>query len=265
MRLSGLFRYPLKSAMVERLEASASGALGLEGDRRWLVIDTASGRFLTQRLLPRMTQLRARLIPGGAIELSAPGAPDLLVPVPSDDALYRGAIVWKDVLRVPDGGEAAALWLSAFLERDCRLVYMPDDCIRPVKDAHATDRVSFADGYPLLLISEGSLADLQVRVGRPLDMQRFRPNLVVSGVEPYAEDGWKRIRIGALTFRVAKPCSRCIITTLDPFTGERSSDREPLATLKTYRAHEGSVYFGQNLICDGEGTLEIGMPVQVLA
>ncbi|WP_462384260.1 MOSC domain-containing protein [Pseudomonas sp. Marseille-QA0892] len=251
--------------MVEPLEASAVGALGLDGDRRWLVVDSDTGRFLTQRLLPRMTQLRARSMPGGAIELSAPGAPDLLVPLPSDDASYRGAIVWKDILRVPDAGEAAALWLSAFLERACRLVYMPDDCIRPVKDGQVTDRVSFADGYPLLLIGEGSLADLQVRVGRPLDMQRFRPNLVVSGAEPYAEDGWARIRIGSLTFRVVKPCSRCIITTLDPFTGERNGDREPLATLKTYRAREGNVYFGQNLICDGEGTLEIGMPVQVLA
>jgi len=124
--------------------------------------------------------------------------------------------------------------------------------------------VAFADGFPLLLIGQGSLDDLCARVGRPLEMLRFRPNLVVEGAAPYAEDGWKRIRIGSLEFRVVKGCSRCIMTTLDPQSGERSADREPLATLRGYRQRDGEVYFGQNLIACGTGQLALGMPVEVL-
>jgi hypothetical protein len=124
--------------------------------------------------------------------------------------------------------------------------------------------VAFADGFPLLLIGQASLDDLSARVGRPLEMLRFRPNLVIEGAEPYAEDGWKRIRIGTLEFRVAKGCSRCIMTTLDPQSGVRSADREPLATLQRYRQHDGEVYFGQNLIADGVGLLALNMPVEIL-
>ncbi|MCE6982444.1 MOSC domain-containing protein, partial [Pseudomonas frederiksbergensis] len=106
--------------------------------------------------------------------------------------------------------------------------------------------------------------DLVDKVGRPLEMLRFRPNLVVEGSAAFAEDGWKRIRIGAVEFRVLKPCERCIMTTIDPQTGERSPDREPLATLRTYRQKEGDVLFGQNLVADGAGVLEVGMAVTVL-
>ncbi len=130
--------------------------------------------------------------------------------------------------------------------------------------AQASDRVGFADGFPLLLIGQASLDELSARVGRPLEMLRFRPNLVISGSAAYAEDSWQRIRIGALEFRLVKGCSRCIMTTLDPLTGERSDDREPLATLKTYRARDGEVYFGQNLLHSGPGELAVGMGVEVL-
>ena len=124
--------------------------------------------------------------------------------------------------------------------------------------------MAFADGFPLLLISQASLDDLSARVGRPLEMLRFRPNLVVQGSAAFAEDSWKRIRIGALEFEVVKGCSRCVLTTIDPQTGERSADREPLTTLKTYRERDGEVYFGQNLLPRGIGELQVGMPVEVL-
>jgi uncharacterized protein YcbX len=167
---------------------------------------------------------------------------------------------------VPDAGDLAAQWLGQLLGRSCRLVQVSEPRARQVDKVYAElgDKVAFADGFPLLLIGQSSLDDLSMRVGRPLPMLRFRPNLVVSGSEPYAEDSWKRIRIGELEFRVVKGCSRCIMTTLDPQTGERSADREPLATLKTYREREGEVYFGQNLIACGEGQLRLDMPVQVL-
>ena len=124
--------------------------------------------------------------------------------------------------------------------------------------------MAFPDGFPLLLIGQASLDDLSARVGRPLEMLRFRPNLVVEGSAPYAEDEWKRIRIGDLEFEVAKGCSRCILTTIDPGTGVRNADREPLTTLKTYRERNGEVYFGQNLLPRGTGELRVGMSVEVL-
>lgn len=267
MYLSGLYRYPLKSAAGEALRETSLDALGVQGDRRWMVVDAQTGRFLTQRLLAQMTQLRARWLDSTHVQLSAPGMVDIQVAVPDEQAPLREVTIWRDSLQVPDAGDEAAHWLSQLLGRACRLVQVSYPRARQVDTAYATvgEKVAFADGFPLLLIGQASLDDLSARVGRALPMLRFRPNLVVSGSQPYAEDSWTRIRIGELEFRVVKGCSRCIMTTLDPQTGERSTDREPLATLKTYRERDGEVYFGQNLIACGEGRLSLDMPVQVLA
>ncbi|WP_439861564.1 MOSC domain-containing protein [Pseudomonas sp. MBLB4136] len=266
LRLTGLYRYPLKSAIAESLLEARVDALGILGDRRWMVVDAAGGRFLTQRLLPQMTQLNARWQGQAHLLLSAPGMADLLVALPGKQAELRGVTIWRDSLQVPDAGDAAARWLSRLLGRACRLVQIPEARARQVDAAYAEvgDKVAFADGFPLLLIGQGSLDDLSARVGRALEMLRFRPNLVVEGAAPYAEDDWKRIRIGSLEFRVVKACSRCIMTTLDPRSGERSADREPLATLQRYRERDGEVYFGQNLIAGGSGALTLGMPIEVL-
>lgn len=265
LRLAALYRFPLKSGRGEALEQAQVDALGLRGDRRWMVVDASNGRFLTQRLLPAMTQLQARW-QGDGLQLQAPGMPVLPVPLPAAGSLLRDVTVWSDTVQVPDAGDAAARWLSDYLQRDCRLVQVPAERARQVDTAYAKpgERVGFADGFPLLLIGQASLDDLSARVGRPLEMLRFRPNLVVSGGEPYAEDSWQRIRIGTLELRVVKGCSRCIMTTLDPVSGERSIDREPLQTLKSFRERDGEVYFGQNLIAEGEGVLDCGMPVEVL-
>jgi len=264
MHLSSLYRFPLKSAAGESLQRCASDSLGLLGDRRWMVA-AGTGRFLTQRILPRMALLQAHWQGDTALKLAAPGMPELLVRVP-DDKTMRCVQVWSANPVVPDAGETAAAWLSDFLGQACRLVYLPeDDGIQVDLDyARLGERTAFSDGFPFLLIGQASLDDLARRVGRPLEMLRFRPNLVVSGAEPYAEDGWKRIRIGQLTFRVVKPCSRCVIPTLDPATGERAPDREPLNTLLSYRKGPGGVFFGQNLIAEGRGELELGMPVEPL-
>ncbi len=267
LHLSGLYRYALKSAAGEALHETTLDALGVQGDRRWMVVDAETGRFLTQRLLAQMTQLQARWLDSSHLQLSAPGMADLPVAVPDTQAPLRGVTIWRDSLLVPDAGDQAAQWLSQFLGRACRLVQVSEPRARQIDTAYAEvgDKVAFADGFPLLLIGQASLDDLSARVGRPLPMLRFRPNLVVSGSEPYAEDSWTRIRIGELEFRVVKGCSRCIMTTLDPSSGERSADREPLTTLKTYREREGEVYFGQNLIACGEGSLTLSMPIEVLA
>jgi len=265
MHLSSLYRFPLKSAAGESLQRCASDSLGLLGDRRWMVVAAGTGRFLTQRILPRMALLQAHWQGDTALKLAAPGMPELLVRVP-DDKTMRCVQVWSANPVVPDAGETAAAWLSDFLGQACRLVYLPeDDGIQVDLDyARLGEHTAFSDGFPFLLIGQASLDDLARRVGRPLEMLRFRPNLVVSGAEPYAEDGWKRIRIGQLTFRVVKPCSRCVIPTLDPATGERAPDREPLNTLLSYRKGPGGVFFGQNLIAEGRGELEVGMPVERL-
>jgi len=265
MHLSSLYRFPLKAAAGESLQRCASDSLGLLGDRRWMVVAAGTGRFLTQRVLPRMALLQAHWQGDTALKLAAPGMPELLVRVP-DDKTMRCVQVWSANPVIPDAGETAAAWLSDFLGQACRLVYLPeDDGIQVDLDyARLGERTAFSDGFPFLLIGQASLDDLARRVGRPLEMLRFRPNLVVSGAEPYAEDGWKRIRIGQLTFRVVKPCSRCVIPTLDPATGERAPDREPLNTLLSYRKGPGGVFFGQNLIAEGRGELEVGMPVERL-
>ncbi|EKT4522296.1 MOSC domain-containing protein [Pseudomonas putida] len=266
MFLSALYRYPVKSGQAQSLEASAVDVLGLQGDRRWMVVEQDNGRFLTQRAWPRLGQLKASYAVDGQLLLETSGQAPLTVPVPPADEALRGVTIWRDTLRVPDAGDAAAAWLSELLGKPVRLVHCPEQRARYLPNGYGfnSDRAAFPDGFPLLLIGQGSLDELNRRIGRPMEMLRFRPNLVVSGGEPFAEDGWKRIRIGGLVFRVLKPSVRCILTTLDPATGERSADREPLTTLKTFREREGDVLFGQNLAVDGSGELRVGMAVEVL-
>lgn len=266
MYLSSLYRFPLKSGSAELLEEGRCDELGLSGDRRWMVVDARSGKFLTQRVLPQMALLHARWQGDTALLLSAPGMGNLLVPVPGASSATRGVIIWHEALQAPDAGDAAAEWLSRLLDRSCRLVYLPaTHGIQIDMDyAQPGERAAFSDGFPFLLIGQASLDDLSARVGRSLDMRRFRPNLVIAGAAPYAEDAWRRIRIGDIEFRVVKPCSRCVIPTIDPLSAERSPDREPLTTLMTYRKGEGGVLFGQNLIAEGIGQLSVGMQVEVL-
>ncbi|ATE78882.1 MOSC domain-containing protein [Pseudomonas frederiksbergensis] len=266
MHLSALYRFPLKSGKGETLNQVSLDKLGLDGDRRWMLVDEASGRFLTQRAEAKMSQLSALWNASGGLTLSAQGHSPIDIALPACDAELRGVTIWRDTLRVPDAGIAAAAWVSEFIGKPTRLVHVPLDRARTTQAGYGKDddQVAFADGFPLLLIGQASLEDLSQRVGRPLEMLRFRPNLVIEGSEAFAEDGWKRIRIGDVEFHVVKSCSRCILTTIDPQTGERSDDREPLATLQQYRAQEDGAMFGQNLVNDGNGRLEVGMPVTIL-
>ena len=266
LRLSALYRYPLKSGKADALQQIGLDKLGLQGDRRWMLVDEASGRFLTQRAVAKMSQLSALWNSSGGLTLSSPGYTPLDVALPGTAAELRGVTIWRDTLRVPDAGDEAAAWVSDFIGKPTRLVQIPLERARTTEAGYGRDddQVAFADGYPLLLIGQASLDDLSQRIGRPMEMLRFRPNLVIEGGEAFAEDSWKRVRIGEVEFRVVKSCSRCILTTIDPASGERSADREPLATLKTYREKDGDVMFGQNLVNDGFGSLEVGMPVTIL-
>ncbi|CAG8865496.1 putative protein YcbX [Pseudomonas fluorescens] len=266
MFLSAMYHYPVKSCRAQALQRSPVDLLGLEGDRRWMVVEEQNGRFLTQRACPKLSQLAARHGDAGQLLLEAPGQPALEVRVPMADENLRGVILWRDTLRVPDAGDAAAAWLSQLLDKPVRLVHCPEQRARYLPSGYGlnSDRAAFPDGFPLLLVGQASVDDLSVRVGRPMEALRLRPNLVIEGSAAFAEDGWKRIRIGSLEFRVLAPSVRCIFTTLDPLTGERSPDREPLTTLKNYRQKDGDVLFGQNLAVDGSGVLEVGMEVEVL-
>ena len=170
----------------------------------------------------------------------------------------------ENAIAAVDQGQEASDWFRGFLGVPCRLVGMADEHVRPTgRRLRPGDQVSFADSYPLLLISEASLEDLNARLAAPLPMDRFRPNIVVSGCPPYAEDGWRTVRAGAVGLDVMKPCVRCVITTTDQQTAQRST--EPLRTLATYRRDaDGGVIFGQNLLHHGPGALRVGDPVEVL-
>lgn len=258
--LSAIYLYPVKSCRGISVTAAQLNAWGLQGDRNWLVVDGA-GRFLTQRTVPRLALVETAL-DATALRLDAPGQETLEVPFSSTGAVTEVEI-WRDRCLATDQGEAAAQWFSNFLEQDCRLVRIGQGYDRPVAEYDASVQVSFADAYPLLLISEASLADLNQRLPEPIPMNRFRPNLVVSGCDPYAEDTWQQIQIGPVRFEVAKACERCVITTTDQATGTRAGT-EPLKTLAAYRRVGKGVIFGQNLVHRAMGALEVGSSVEIL-
>jgi uncharacterized protein YcbX len=174
------------------------------------------------------------------------------------------ARVWDDLVEVSTFGDDVERWFSEFLGARCKLVHLPERSLRPVDPAYGApgDQVGLADGFPFLLISEASLADLNARLEQPVPMNRFRPNLTVSGCEPFAEDDWKLVRIGQITFRVVKPCSRCSITTVDQRTAAKS--KEPLRTLAQFRRVGTKVLFGQNLIHEETGIMRFNDPVEVI-
>lgn len=261
MELSELNIYPVKSLAGISLDQSIVDAFGLLNDRRWMLVDK-NGRMLTQRKLARMCLIRPQVTAQG-IHLSAQGMSDIELAVSNLTTTCK-VQVWNDVCNAYDAGDIAARWFSDFLATDCRLTYFPDDEVRQLDQdySQASDTTAFSDGFPFLLISQASLDDLNSRMDTPITMSRFRPNLVISGSEAFEEDQWKGIRIGDMTFRLVKPCSRCVIPTIDPNTGEKG--KEPLTTLLKYRKRDNKVYFGQNVIADGTGELHVGMKVEIL-
>jgi uncharacterized protein YcbX len=260
-KLTQLWRFPVKSLAGARQARLRVGVRGPDRDRHWMLVD-ADGRFLSQRQLPAMSRLQADL--QGETLLLRSAAGDALQVATDGEGEAMTVQIWGDRVSALAPDPAADAWLGDRLGQPCRLVCQADDGVRQVDPSYARpgDQVDFADGFPFLLISQASLDDLNGRLDAPVDMRRFRPNLVVAGCEPFEEDRWRRIRIGDLVFRVVKPCSRCPIPTIDPDTGERGA--EPLRTLLGYRRRDNKVYFGQNLIHDGTGQLAEGMDVEVL-
>ena len=254
--VKGLSGFAASSARVE--------PWGLQHDRRWLVVDP-TGRFLTQRVSPSMAVIRAEAT-GHGLRLSHPAHGSLDVAVPGPRAATMQVTVWRSTMQAALADAAADAWLGAVLGQPLRLVYMHDTACRPVNPAYGRpgETVSFADGYPVLLTSLGSLGDLNARLARPVPIGRFRGNIVVDGAAPWAEDSWRLVRIGDAVFRVVKPCDRCIVTTVDQQTGQRPDRTEPLRTLGTFRQDENGIMFGQNLVPTTTGQIAVGDAVDVL-
>ncbi|MGH9885243.1 MAG: MOSC domain-containing protein [bacterium] len=257
-----MFFYPVKSCRGISLDAASLDRRGIVDDRRLMIVDDWA-RFISQRSHPRLALVAPRLH-DGCVTLAAPGMPPLSVPVVRQGAT-RTVVVWNDECEAVDQGREASEWLSTYLEARVDLVRMDDRFIRPVDSQYAvrkTDEVSFADAYPLLVISEESLEDLNARLAEPVPMNRFRPNIVVRGGGAFAEDHWRRVRFGEVNAAIVKPCARCSTTTVDQDTAARG--KEPLRTLATYRHDpERDVLFGQNVIHAAPGTIRVGDVVDV--
>lgn len=249
MRISGLFYYPIKSGAGVALDTATLDQRGIAGDREYMVVD-ADGTFLTQREAPELALVSWR-------------DPDVVTPSGSaqvQSGPLREVTVWDYTGPAVDcGGDAAAL-LSEHLGRACRLVRTPQYHGRRSDDGRTG--VGFADGYPLMLIGQASLDDLNTRLPRPLPMNRFRPNIVVAGSAPYAEDQWGRILLGDIAAEVVKACKRCTITTVDQAIGHRDGG-EPLRALGTFRKVKGGVIFGQNVVHEALGALAVGDEVSL--
>ncbi len=262
-RVEALHCYPVKGMRGRACDSAEVARHGLVGDRRWMVTDMEGG-FLTQRQLPDMARLDAEPVADGLVLHH--GGDRCPVPAPAAEAPRCSVSIWDAVVPAVAADDASAAWLSAVLGRPCRLVYMDDERARPVDPAFggADDHVGFADAFPLLAASLSSLSALNAALSFPVPMDRFRPSVTISGLPPWSEDRWRRVRIGAMTFRAPKPCTRCVVITRDQLTGEATRPGEPLRTLGQLNRHPSGIVFGANLLPDAPGRLAVGDPVEVL-
>ncbi|MFQ5936275.1 MAG: MOSC domain-containing protein [Acidiferrobacterales bacterium] len=264
MRLAQINIYPIKSTAGITLKESHVTCQGLELDRRWMLVD-AAGHAITAREFPRLTLVRTSIADGG-LAVRAPNMSSIRVPLQPETDILRTVQIWDDDCAALAARGELDRWFSDYLDRNCHLVRLSDAHPRAIDPDYSRpgDQVSFADAFPLLLTSEASLQDLNTYLHSPVSMQRFRPNLVVTGCGPYAEDHWRRIRIGEVMFEGAKNCPRCVLTTVDPETGLKDPRREPLRTLATYRRKGDDIFFGRNLIPRADGAVRVGDMVETL-
>jgi uncharacterized protein len=268
IRITGLYTYPVKSCGRLVHDSFVLDERGPLNDRRWMVVDVVDG-FLTQRENPKMALVQPSF-KGGQLVLSAPGMGSIEIPEGEKGKRRLLVGVWRDECEAVDEGADAAQFLSEHLGQNVRLVRMADDEFRAVDPnfARSIAQVGFADGYPMLMISEASLADLNehlvARGKETVPMTRFRPNIVIAGCEAFAEDEWRQVSVGDIPLDIVKACARCVQTTVDQQTGTRPDVKEPLATLATYRTVAHGAIFGQNIIHRAMGTLHVGDAVEVV-
>jgi len=268
MLLSEINVYPIKSLRGISLNEAKIERRGLEFDRRWMLVDK-NNKFMTQREFPKMATLVPE-IKSDALSVSGEGG-RISIPFETRSKETTRVRIWRNVCRAQVYEDSINEFFSDALQTNCRLVFMPDRTIRKVNHRYkvaAEDNVSFADGYPFMLLGENSVARLNEKLKEPLPMNRFRPNFVVAASDAFAEDGWKKIRIGGTLFHVVKPCARCVITTVDQKNGIKTGV-EPLKTISEFRlakiGKKKKAIFGQNLIPEKEGgILRVGDKVEVL-
>lgn len=278
MNISEINIYPIKSLSGISLNQSIVEKRGLRFDRRWMLVDQ-QGNFFTQREFPKMAAISLEFNPAGLF-VSANGFEDILVPFETKGNETLSVRVWKSVCEAVVSEDLINDWFTEVLGTNCKLVYMPEGSERQVNPLFnkGNEIVSFADGYPLLIIGENSLRNLNDKLEEKISMNRFRPNLVVANSESFAEDCWKKIRVGESVFRVTKPCVRCVVTTIDQQKGVFTG-KEPLKTLSKYRMakdvypetylvfdlEKTAVLFGQNLIAENfGGKIMVGDELKVL-
>jgi uncharacterized protein YcbX/ferredoxin len=260
--INNLHIYPIKSTKGISLPSASIDELGLAFDRRFIVSDN-SGQFITARTEPTLCLVETKITEHG-IKLSAPNMSTLSLTYKDFSSKYQTVTVWDDEIAGQLCSTEARKWFSDYLQRPCQLLFFGEASIREKKiNTDNARKIAFADGYPLLLISQASLDDLNQRLlannQQTVTMAQFRPNIVVDNCLPFTEDGWQYIRIGEIEFKVSKPCERCIFTTVNPETGIVDAQQEPLRTLKTYRQlSTGEVLFGQNLIPLASGRINQG-------
>lgn len=273
VRVVGINLYPVKSTRARPVERAEVEPWGLAGDRRWAVV-APDGEPITARQCRALFTITASTTPGGGLLLTAPGTPDLAVPPPAP--AHTVPVNFWNLDRAAAGGDAADEWLTVTLGRPARLVWLADTRARAVPEdvgGRPGDVFHFGDTVPVHLITLGSLgrlddwiAETAVERGEelpePLDVGRFRANVVVDGAPAFAEDDWKRLRLGTVDFRVAGPCGRCVMTTIDPES--REGGKEPIRTLARHRRWGGWAWFGIQLVPETLGEIAVGDPVTVL-
>jgi hypothetical protein len=253
VKLTGINVFPIKSVAGLSLDHARLEKKGFAWDRRWMLVDE-QGTFISQRSDPKLTriQIKYNQQDRDLILTDRRGQQESIrLPLMTPEATETITVqIWDDQCKALRMEKIYDNWFSEVLGRSCRLVFMPDAVQRPVNQNYARpgDQVSFADGFPYLLTSESSLADLNEKLDHPVGMQRFRANLIISGNDPWSEDSWKQFSIGQVRFRSLKPCPRCTLITVDPQTGEKGV--EPLKTLSTFRKEKNKVLFGINACWD---------------
>jgi len=265
LNVSELSIYPVKSAKGLSLQSMHLNRQGPECDRRWMVIDK-NQVFVTQRKFPKMCLISTELVNG---ELFISADDSSRCKVPAGGSKLTSSSVWGTVVSGEDCGDEAAQWVSEFLDKQCRVIYMDDDYARLVDPnfARQNQTVAFADGFPLLVTTQASLDDFNAKLltqesQLEIGMERFRPNIVISGNDAWAEDHWQRIAIGDIELSLVKPCSRCIMPSVNPMTSEKQM--EVNHALLKYRRRDKKTYFGQNALYETLGTIRVGDAVRVL-
>lgn len=268
MQVTHLFVYPVKSLGGIELTESQLEERGLKYDRRYMLVDE-HGQFMSQRTTPQMSLFKTSLSRKG-IEVNYSNdssSSSVTLPFETESSELRKVSIWEDECLAIEVSPEINQFFSNHLSKKCSLVYMPDSTRRLVDTDYALNNeiTAFADAFPLLLIGQSSLDDLNKRLpaDNQLSWDRFRPNVVVSTDFPFEEDSWEKFRIGDLDFMCAKPCARCVMTTVDQYTGKMG--KEPLRTLASYRTVKNKVLFGQNvLIQSTKGILRIGDKVTLI-